>query len=299
MARANDDWQRLLNAADAESLVTRRGCLYTFQTEAAWVQASHKHDTLAWSGIHYRVLNAQQTTDLEPALAGKVKGSIWYPDAGHVADPLILCERLRQTFEALGGTLHASSEVQRLSPQETGVVVNTSTGQKICDHAIITAGIDTPQLANTLGDRMPLEAERGYHLEYPMESPLLQRPCCIAEYGFYMTPMAGRLRVAGTVELGRASDPANPARYRYLERAMERLFPELGAPSAHWMGCRPSLPDTLPIIGPSAHTRRVHYGIGHGHLGLTLAATTGALIEADIHNQAPPWLGALSIDRFR
>ncbi|MGE4535197.1 NAD(P)/FAD-dependent oxidoreductase [Halomonas sp.] len=299
MARADSDWQRLLVAADADSLVTRRGCLYTYQTQAAWEQAIHEHDTLAWNGIRYRVLNEHQTADLEPALVGKVKGSIWYPDASHVADPLMLCDRLRQAFEMLGGTLHTASDVERVSAHDAGVVVTTSTDQMVCDHAVITAGIATRELAGTLGDRMPLEAERGYHLEYAMDTPLLQRPCCIAEHGCYMTPMAGRLRVAGTVELGRASDPANPARYRYLERAMGKLFPELGAPTAYWMGCRPSLPDTLPIIGRSAHTRRVHYGVGHGHLGLTLAATTGALIEADIHRQAPEWLAALAIERFR
>lgn len=299
MARADADWQRLLVAADAESLMTRRGCLYTYQTHAAWEQAAHEHETLGRNGVVYRVLNEQQTADLEPALAGKVRGSIWYPDASHVADPLMLCDRLRQAFETLGGTLHTASNVERVSAHDAGVVVTTSTDQRVCDHAVITAGIATRELASTLGDHMPLEAERGYHLEYPMDTPLLQRPCCIAEHGFYMTPMAGRLRVAGTVELGRASDPANPARYRYLERVMSKLFPELGAPATYWMGCRPSLPDTLPIISASKRTCKVHYGVGHGHLGLTLAATTGALIQADIYSKPPEWLAALSIDRFR
>src|SRR5260370_39350880 len=107
-----------------------------------------------------------------------------------------------------------------------------------------------------------------------MDGRLIKRPVSPIDLGFYLTPMAGRLRVAGTVELGGLAAPLNPKRIALLERGVRKLFPDLGPVRAQWLGFRPSLPDSLPVIGPSRRCANLIYAFGHGHLGMTLAGVT-------------------------
>lgn len=160
------------------------------------------------------------------------------------------------------------------------------------------SGAWSASLAAQLGDRVPLDTERGYHIEFDMDEPLVSRPCCPVESAFYMTPMAGRLRVAGTVELGSISDPANPKRFQYLERHARRVTGISTPVARQWIGYRPSLPDSLPVIGPSPNDPRVIYAFGHQHLGLTLAGATGELVAQCIAGKAPDWLEHFSVSRF-
>jgi D-hydroxyproline dehydrogenase len=141
---------------------------------------------------------------------------------------------------------------------------------------VLAAGAHSRALALQAGDRVPLETERGYHLEWDMDAPLLSRPCCPTTRGFYLCPMTGRLRVAGTVELGGLTAPPSPHRLARLEQGARAIFPQLGPPDREWMGFRPSLPDSLPVIGPSRAGAEVIHAYGHGHIGLTLAPHHGA-----------------------
>jgi D-amino-acid dehydrogenase len=163
---------------------------------------------------------------------------------------------------------------------------------------VLCGGAWSAALAAQMGDRIPLDTERGYHIEFDLQDTLLNRPCCPVESAFYMTPMVGRLRVAGTVELGSIHDPANPRRFDYLEQHVRRVL-GLGEPVARrWLGLRPSLPDSLPVIGPSPNEPRLIYAFGHQHLGLTLAGATGQLVSECIAGTAPSWLERFSARRF-
>ena len=147
---------------------------------------------------------------------------------------------------------------------------------------------------------MPLDTERGYNTTLPRPGVSLSRPVCPAEGNFMITPMAGGLRVGGAVELAGLTAPANFARAKALLALGRQALPGLnGEGGTEWMGCRPSLPDSLPVIGPSRHHGRVAFAFGHGHLGLTEAATTGRLV-ADLLTGAPPPidLAPFAIDRF-
>jgi D-amino-acid dehydrogenase len=120
-----------------------------------------------------------------------------------------------------------------------------------------------------------------------MAKPLLSRPACPVARGFYLCPMAGRLRVAGTVELGGLSLPPSPHRIRALIAGARHLFPDLGEPDRQWMGFRPSIPDSLPVIGPSRGGDDVILAFGHGHLGVTLAPITAEIVGKVIKRQQP------------
>nr|WP_276328370.1 FAD-binding oxidoreductase [Phyllobacterium zundukense] len=145
---------------------------------------------------------------------------------------------------------------------------------------------------------MPLETERGYHVEFQTETPLLQRPVCPVHLGFYMTPMTGRLRVAGTVELGGTSAGPNPCQFELLDRGVRQYFPKLDHASAKWLGFRPSLPDSRPVIGRSRNSKNVIFAFGHGHLGLTLAAITSRLVASLINGDTDPLTTGFTPDRF-
>jgi D-amino-acid dehydrogenase len=163
---------------------------------------------------------------------------------------------------------------------------------------VVAAGAHSRPLAAQAGDKVPLETERGYHLEFPTDAPLLSRPVCPVDLGFYMTPMSGRLRIAGTVELGGLAPPPNPRRLRLLERGARQFFPQLGEASSRWLGFRPSLPDSRPVIGRARDTSDVVYAFGHGHIGLTLAAVTARVVAAAVTGTADA-PAAFSAARFR
>jgi glycine/D-amino acid oxidase-like deaminating enzyme len=151
---------------------------------------------------------------------------------------------------------------------------------------VIAAGAHSRALARQAGEAVPLDTERGYHLEYAFDAPPLQRPVCASERGFYLTPMEGRLRVAGTVEFGGVARPADPRRWALLDRGARSLFPELPAPSSQWLGFRPSMPDSVPVIGRARGVRAAVLAFGHGHLGLTLATATAELVAAEVAGRA-------------
>ncbi len=152
---------------------------------------------------------------------------------------------------------------------------------------VIAAGAQSRVLAGQVGDRIPLDTERGYHVEWDMAEPLLSRPACPTARGFYFCPMAGRLRVAGTVELGGLTLPPSPHRIAKLVEGARAFFPQLGTPDREWMGARPSIPDSLPVIGPSAGGPEVIHAFGHGHIGVTLAPMTARIVADLIAGRRP------------
>ena len=151
---------------------------------------------------------------------------------------------------------------------------------------MIAAGAHSKALAAQAGDRVPLETERGYHIEFDMETPPVSRPVRPSARGFYLVPMAGRLRVAGTVELGgpvraRQSAPSGaPGARRWGDLS------KLGEPNRSWLGFRPSMPNSVPVVRPSRGGRNVILAFGHGHLGLTLAPVTARMVSQMIASNA-------------
>ncbi|MEZ5868690.1 MAG: FAD-dependent oxidoreductase [Defluviimonas denitrificans] len=166
-------------------------------------------------------------------------------------------------------------------------------------HAVIAAGAHGRDLALQAGDRVPLDTERGYHLEWDMAQPRLSRPVCPTSRGFYLCPMRGRLRAAGTVELGGLTAPPSAHRLCRIAEGMAEVFPDLGPPSREWMGFRPSIPDSLPVIGPSAAGDTVIHAYGHGHIGLTLAPVTAEMVAGIVTGRsAHPLLALTRPGRF-
>lgn len=297
LAGANEAWEPLVADAGANDLIVRNGALYFYRDPKSWRRDRANIRYRDELGVEQQILDAEAIRDLEPALADHTAGGVFFPGALHIRDPLTLIQRLADAVRQHGGRI-ARRTALSLSAEAHYATVATDRGNLRAKRVVIAAGAWSGPLAAAVGDRVPIDTERGYHLEFPMETALVQRPCCPADWAFYMTPMDGRLRVAGTVELGSRDDPPNERRFDYIQQRVERLLGPLGEPSSRWLGFRPSLPDSIPVLGPSPRSPYIIHAFGHGHLGVTLAAHTGRLVADCIDGRCPDWLRNCSAGRF-
>lgn len=297
LAEALPAWEEMVKEADVADLLRRNGCLYLYRRESDFAKAAGGRALRAGFGVHQEVLTPGEVAALEPSLPPTGARGLYFPDSMNVTDPKTLMRRLLDAGTARG--VSVAQAVARLRVEAGGVRLNGSGIRIKANTVVVAAGAQSRALSMQAGDRIPLETERGYHLEFPTKAPLLNRPVCPVDLGFYMTPMTGRLRVAGTVELGGLAAPANPRRLALLDRGVRQFFPQLVRPSSEWLGFRPSLPDSRPVIGPSRGSPKVIYAFGHGHLGLTLAPITARLVADLIAGRGDrDRLAPFAADRF-
>ena len=292
--RAIPAYEPLLKAAGAESLVRHQGWLMLFQSEASFRAAEADQALRRRHGVTLEYLDEGTVRQLVPGLRpGPVRG-VMLPDCRHTIDPYRLTTSLAESFIRGGGRMIRG----RADSIEDGQL-RTGGGALPFDALVIAAGAWSKQLANGLGDKVPLDTERGYHVM--LENGIdLRQPLVSADYKFSITPMDAGIRLGGTIEFGGLEAPANPNRWDMMVRKARLLLPGLKPEMrSTWMGFRPSLPDSLPVIGRSPRAANVYYAFGHGHLGLTLGAITGQAIADLITGKHPGFdLSPYSIARF-
>ncbi len=278
----------LLKATDSNALVQLKGSLLTFEQDDL-VTIQKQADHYRRQGITVEVLDRDSTLSLEPSLSERIKASLYFPDVGHTVDPEQLCFAFACTIYANGGQLIEDS-VEQISLSKGKYAVHCKRANYQFDRVVIATGAWSKSLLAPLGYRVPLDTERGYHLMLPHKN-MLERPVASAERRFIMTPMADGLRLAGTVEFAGLKAPLNRKRAEILLPHAQQLLRGLDTSSGddypHWMGFRPSLPDSLPVIGEAPHHKHLYFAFGHQHLGLTWGAITGQLIAEVALNQLP------------
>ena len=297
---ALEHYEPLLADAGAGELVGRLGSLYVFLSEEEMQEAEPGIELRRRRGIPLEVLSAAELRQMQPALRGDVAGAIFVPNAAHCVDPLGLSQTLARHFVERGGTMLQEHVLGfRIGPDGPSHV-STDRARHPVDDVVITAGAFSRAFAENLGSKIPLDTERGYHVQMPNPGVEVRLPMLIPSQGFAVTPMAGGLRCAGTVELGGLDAPPNYARADVILKHAKDLLPGLEDSGVErWMGHRPSIPDSLPVISASPRFRNVFFGFGHGHLGLTLAAVTGRLIADLVAGREPGIdIGPFRADRF-
>jgi len=223
------------------------------------------------------------------------------PQWSHINDPKLLVDRLRTWLQANRGVTIVTGEVSRLQSDNGHPSAVLRDGRVLsADWAVIAAGAWSGALAHALGDRVLLESERGYNTTLPSPGVALAREVIFAERKFVATPLSIGLRIGGAAEFGGLAAKANYRRSEALVKLASRYLPSLCSERGiAWAGHRPATPDSLPVIGPATRFGDILYAFGHGHLGLTLAATTGKLIADLVSGRPPPFdLGPYSISRF-
>ena len=295
-----DNYRPLLEDAKAGDLVRREGQLYVYETEAAYQADAFGWELRRRHGAAIEVLSANELREREPALAPFFTKGVVLPEHGHCLDPFGLVQALADSVRRNGGTIL----VQRVLDVEMGAdgarAVVTAAGRHPVETMVVAAGAWSHQLARLLGHHVPLETQRGYHATLRDPSLTPRTSVMWAEKKFLATPMRMGLRFAGTVELAGLDAPPDYRRASNLLELGKRMFPHLsGGEVTRWMGHRPCLPDSVPVIGPSPNVRNVFFAFGHGHLGLSCASTTGRLV-AELIMDANPCIdpAPYRIDRF-
>ena len=241
------------------------------------------------AGIRYEALGADELRQLEPGLSREFTRALFYPDTALASTPFALTRTYLEAFLARGGRL-VREEVRgfEMGPRGPSQMV-TDQGRHMCKRVVLAAGAFSGPLARQLGAPVPLDTERGYHLNFQWDgqTPTLQRPTLVSGPQFVLCPMSDGLRLTGGVELGGLEAPPDFRRIRRLAAVARQVLPGLtGEIDREWMGYRPSLPDSKPVIGRSERHPNVWFGFGHGHLGLTYSAATGRLIADGMAGRA-------------
>jgi glycine/D-amino acid oxidase-like deaminating enzyme len=285
LSDAGDRWDDLALRVSGAGILQRRGCLYLYETAAAFADAGAELEERRALGVEVDLIGPDRLAELEPALPKGMGGAAHFTGATFLDDPGRMMGLIAGAV--LGRARLITAKADRLMRGPDGVVIEGPGLHLHARRVVIAAGAHSRALARQAGDRIPLDTERGYHVEWDMAEPLLSRPSCPTSRGFYFCPMAGRLRVAGTVELGGLHLPPSPHRIARLVEGARAFFPDLGPPDREWMGFRPSLPDSRPVIGPSTGGGEVIDAFGHGHLGVTMAPITARIVADLVAGRTP------------
>ncbi|WP_306117538.1 MULTISPECIES: FAD-dependent oxidoreductase [unclassified Roseitalea] len=288
MAVSERALEPFMAATGTAAMLRREGQLQVYETEASYRAARPEWDERARRGIDFTLITTHDgLVAHQPGLATHLRHGAFTPGWFNICDPRDYLLALAGRFREAGGAIERT-EIRALRPTETGVTAQTGAGTRGAARAVIAAGAWSHLLARTLGDRIPLETERGYNTTLPADAFDLKCQVSFSCQGFVVSRLASGVRVGGAVELGGLDRPPNWKRADALLAHARRLMPGLKTGGGtRWMGYRPSLPDTLPVIGPSRASARIVHAFGHGHLGLTQSAGTAALV-ADMLTGRPP-----------
>ena len=274
-----DAYAPLLAAAGVEDMVQRRGWLSVFESEKGFQAAQHGLELRQRRGIEIQVLDQTQVHEMEPALSPRVIRGVLMPQAGHTVNPLRLTQALAADFVAKGGRLMRQCVRGFEMTSDGPRALVTDEAPVRVDQIVIAAGAWSAALARQLGSPIPLAAERGYHVMMPSPRIQLRRPINSPERHVAISSMEHGLRVSGISEF---APPDAPPRKHAVDRLTDHakaLCPELSSQGmTTWMGARPSLPDSRPVIGRSPRHPNVFFAFGHDQIGLGTAAITGKLI---------------------
>lgn len=272
--------QRLADAAGVPQLIEQRGLLHVFRSRQEF-----EGEALAWrvrarTGVQWVEWDEATLREREPDLDPRYRFAIHVPEAGQCRDPGAYVAALARHAQSLGAVrLEARATGFRLEGGRLRAVL-TERGELPCDAAVICAGARSAALAAAAGTPVPLESERGYHVQVlqPTRGPRL--PMMAADGKLIVHWMEGGLRAAGQVEIAGLNAAADWRRADILYQHLRSMFEGLASspdPAAvqRWLGHRPSTPDGLPCIGPSAASPDVVLAFGHGHVGLGGSARTG------------------------
>jgi D-amino-acid dehydrogenase len=294
-------WPGLAERAGIADQFTTKGSLTVYETEAAFQADTEDRALKTRYGVPHQVLTAAELAELEPDLAPCFKRAVLYPRWAHVTDPYRIVLKLVDYARSLGVTLE-NGEVAAIEKDGKARRLRLTDGRSLTgSQVVIAGGVWSKPLCEALGARVLLESERGYNTTLPMPGITLNHPITSAEGKFVLTPLAVGLRVGGAAEFAGTEAPPNYKRSSALLTLARRLVPGVKEEGAvQWMGHRPSTPDSLPVIGRHpADPKGVLLAFGHGHMGLTNAPGTAALIVALATDGEPPFNPApFIVERF-
>ena len=297
--RSVAEHEKLMEEAGATNLLRKTGWLKLFRTEETFALGRAAAERIAPFGLKTAFYGAKELQKIEPALQAGA-GAVHYLDPASVSDPLALTQSYLGLFERRGGRF-LRGEAKTFRPAVAGYGVETEAGPLLAREAVICLGPWSDVVAGPLGYRVPMAVKRGYHMHYaPVPGAALNHPVLDADNGFLLAPMARGIRLTTGAEFARRDLRPDYGQIETSESLARRLMPLGGRLDPKpWMGCRPCLPDMLPILGAAPRHKGVWFNFGHQHHGLTLAASSGLLL-ADLMSGEEPFAdpAPFRIERF-
>ncbi|MEP2333978.1 FAD-dependent oxidoreductase, partial [Marinobacter sp.] len=270
----------LMKAHRIEGIVKPLGWLKVYAGEKSFAGPLEERQTIERLGANVQLLNQDELRQLEPALSPHFTHGAFQPDNHFVTSPLKLTEAYAQALIVLGGRF-LGEKVTRFEFDGARVrKVITDLGMHEADNVVVCAGAWSGRICEMLGFSVPLDTERGYHLNIGAEdNPKLSRPVVVGDHSFVLAPMQDGIRLTSGIEFAGIDAPPDFRSIRRMVPLAQKALPGLGDKiTREWVGCRPSTPDSKPVIGVASGIPNVFLGFGHGHLGLTLAARTGYVL---------------------
>ena len=291
-------YDEIFKEVNVQEYISHEENLYLFDTKKSLDDYEYANVIRKNNRVKVRNLNKEQVKELEPNIADVYYAGQLFTGSRHTTNPLAISTKIFEKFLDLGG-IYIKQNVNNLIQKEKSIELSLGTQRINFDKIIVCAGAWSNEIAKMIGDKFPLDTERGYHILFETDEKLIKRPVAWSESGFYLIQIHDGVRAAGTVEIAGLNKSPNSSRIEMIERQSRKVLPQLGNVKSTWMGRRPTLPDSLPIIGKSQKNNNVIYAFGHQHIGWTLGAVTGKIIDSLSRDHIPNIdISAYSPSRF-
>ena len=291
-------YDEIFKDVEVSKYIKNKESMYLYNSKKSYDLASYSRQLRVKNNIKVKELEKKDIYDLEPNLKPTYHAGHLFIGSRYTTNPLAISKKIFESFINSGGYF-INDNVKNIVTKE-GFVEIFLQEKKIDFHQIvICAGSWTKSLAKMIGDDFPLGTERGYHVLFDVNKQLINRPIGLSEAGFYLVQMEDGIRAAGTVEIADLNKPFSQKKINIIENQARKILPQLGKVKSIWMGRRPTLPDSKPIIGRSSKNDKILYAFGHQHIGWTLAAVTGKAINELAKGSKTNFdISAFSPDRF-
>ena len=280
LAHAGDALADVLSEIGHSEMVESRGLIHTYESKEKLAKGMYAVEMRRKRGIRLEVKTGDELREMEPALSEKIAGGTWYPDVQDCINPMRMTKVIANAFVANGGKMLRADvrgfDIGAEGPRQ----IVTDQGTVPCDLVVITAGAWSRQFASKLGCDVPLASERGYHIM--ITDPGIKPKIHLSSNDRFIaiSPMEHGLRLSTMSEFAAIDAPPNHERaFRIIKQATNIVRGLKLDVASRWVGSRPSMPDSLPVIGFSPAFRNVLFGFGHGHVGLTFGAVTGRILS--------------------
>lgn len=276
--------ERLYGAAGIKDKLTCTGAIYLYESEAEFRRAESSWALRASVGVEFEHIDGNAVREMEPDVSPQFTHATHMPEWTMVSDPLDVGQALCRHAETIGVRMVRDT----VTTIQGSDVILAQGGRLSAEQVVLATGAWSHTLARGWGERIPLETERGYNTTIPDPGINVTRELIFGEHGFVASALTSGFRIGGAAELGGLQAPPNYARADSMLRKAKRFLPNLNTEGGkQWMGFRPSLPDSKPVIGRSPLNKRVVHAYGHGHLGLTQGPATGELVADIVSERAP------------
>lgn len=299
-SRTISDTQTMLDSAGMTDKLSHNGCAFIYDNNESFMASKPSWADRLSYGYDSEEMNADRISREIPVINKTFRHAVLSKQWSMVNEPLEVVRGLAKAAES-NHAIFMQARVNNISEQASFVSLETDKGTLKHEAVIIAAGINSTSFAKKLNDFLPMVAERGYNLTVPNSGIELNLPLAFVDRGVVATQLTSGLRIGGWAEYTHPNRPANKSYFKSMARIGKQLFPDLTLDNANfWMGNRPSMPDSVPVISASAQSNKVFYNCGHGHYGLTHAATSAHIICNLLSAQdTSTEYKAYSINRFK